>query len=793
MAIGTPKETVTEDFRGLLSTIPIRGADTLGSTAPHRNLACPAAHCHTCRSCRHWLEGLQALRRKMVGKAKEWAMSKHLIENMCWKTVSIQRPFKQETIWEILTHLAAMSPRGAVVWEARDCKGKAAYFIGADKQYISKIEAVFHAHCQVQFGEADAKSRCPVAAARHLKTTNTRLSLNTAITDAVIRAGLAALVGNKSGTETVLQVVLGRGFSPSSVPQDLSDPSADWLNIILGSVPKVTAEARKGVKEKADQHGFQAAIRIGVSDAKAVSQLRSLVSALKVLESAGVRIREEPENPSHLNTAHVPWHFPLQRVSVKEIANFLLLPAGEEELPGSAGLHPKVLLTPSWYRPPTAKSQDRTFGVSLDAIQPKRLSLTPQDSLEHLHIIGPTGSGKSTAMMSLILADIKAGRSILVIDPKADLIIEILARIPEERADDVVVLDPSSPCPCGFNPLAFRHYKNRTLIADAILSVLAEVFRDSWGVRISDILSAALLTLAEVEGSTLLWILPLLTNDGFRRKIVAQIKDQVGLMPFWQEYEALSPAMRQTWIAPVSNKLRTFSTRPGLRNMLGQAHPKFDLSGLFTERKIVLVPLNKGQIGNEAARMIGSLVIGLTWVLALSRARVPPERRSIVSIYIDELQDYLSLPTDLNDALAQARGLHVAMTLAHQFRDQLPPEIRAGVDANCRNKIVFNLSSKDAKDTAAMAPELSAEDFMTLPRYSVYASFQAGGRNIGWVSGKTLPPPPALRDPAELYAQSMATYGVPAEEVEAEYLKLFTNPKAPGDNSGDAPIGRRKR
>ena len=721
-------------------------------------------------------------------------MSKHLIENMCWRTVSVQRPFKQETIWEILTHLAAVSPRGAVVWEARGHKGKVAYFIGTDKQYISKIEAVFHAHCQVQFGETDAEDRRPVAAARQLKVTNPRLSLNTTVTDAVIRAGLAALAANDSATETVLQVVLGRGFAPSPIPPDMPDPSADWLNILLGSVPKATAETRKSVRAKADQHGFQAAIRIGVSDAKAIPQLRNLVSALKVLESAGVRIRDESENSSHLNTAHVPWHFPLQRISVKEIASFLLLPAGEEELPGSVGLHPKVLLTPNWYRSPTAKSQDRTFGISLDTLNPKKLSISPRDSLEHLHIIGPTGSGKSTAMMSLILADIKkAGRSVLVVDPKADLITNILERIPEERADDVVILDPSSPCPCGFNPLAFRHYKNRTLIADAILSVLAEVFRDSWGVRISDILSAALLTLAEVEGSTLLWILPLLTNDSFRRRIVAQIKNQVGLMPFWQEYEALSPAMRQTWIAPVSNKLRAFSTRPGLRNMLGQAHPKFDLSGLFTGRKIVLVPLNKGQIGNEAARLIGSLVIGLAWTLALGRASVPPERRSIVSIYIDELQDYLSLPTDLNDALAQARGLHVAMTLAHQFRDQLPPEIRAGVDANCRNKIVFSLSAKDAKDMAAMAPELTSEDFMALPRYSIYASFQSGGKSIGWVSGKTLPPTPVLRDPAELYTRSMFAYGVPAEEVEAEYLRIFANHTVPGNDSGDTPIGRRKR
>ena len=184
----------------------------------------------------------------------------------------------------------------------------------------------------------------------------------------------------------------------------------------------------------------------------------------------------------------------------------------------------------------------------------------------------------------------------------------------------------------------------------------------------------------------------------------------------------------------------------------------------------------------------------MTWTLALSRAGIPAEKRHIVSIFIDELQDYLSLPTDLSDALAQARGLGVGLTLAHQYRDQLPMGIRSGVDANARNKIVFGLNSKDAKDMAAMAPELTAEDFMALPRYQIYTSFQSGGKNTGWVQGRTLPPPPALRDAAELKARSQAAYGIPPEQTEEEYLSIFTtNNRNAEENPGDINIGRRKR
>lgn len=723
---------------------------------------------------------------------KEWAFLKHQIEDLVWHELVWARPYKIETVWELLSHLAALSPRGAVIWEVRSRNRQVSYLLGAAARYIQNIEEAAKAHGDIQFHEAGKEKRVPVAIARQLKISHPTLSLKTDITEAVIRAGLAALTCGKDGIEAAVQIVLGRAYAPSPVPANLADPNATWLQVLLGDVQKASAESRKTVREKSEQHTFQAAIRIGIAGGSVASHLRSIISAFKVLEAAGVRIQEENIKLSDFNTAHVPWHFPLQ-LSVKELANFLLLPAGNEELPGTPGLHPKLTLPPHWYHSPTNQKVDRCFAASMDTARPKRLSISPQDSLEHCHLIGPTGSGKSTAMLHLILADIRAGRSVLVLDPKADLVNDVLMRVPEERTGDVVIIDPSDSCPCGFNPLAFKGYGDSSLIADAVLSVLKEIFSDSWGIYTQDVLTASLLTLAETENATLLWLLPLLTDEQFRHRVTGKTSDRMALRPFWEQFEALRDTEKRQQISPVLNKLRQLTLRPGLRNILGQAKPKFSLTDLFYQRRIILIPLNKGQIGGESARLLGSLIVGLTWTLALSRAGLPAEKRHIVEIYIDELQDYLSLPTDLSDALAQARGLGVGLTLAHQYRDQLPINVRSGIDANARNKIVFGLNSRDAKEMAAMAPELTAEDFMTLPRYQIYTSFQSGGKNTGWVQGRTLPPPPALRDAADLKAISQAAYGIPAEQTEEEYLNIFTTNSTARETSGSTTIGRKKR
>ena len=239
------------------------------------------------------------------------------------------------------------------------------------------------------------------------------------------------------------------------------------------------------------------------------------------------------------------------------------------------------------------------------------------------------------------------------------------------------------------------------------------------------------------------------------------------------------------------NKVRPF-LRPQLRTILGQAEPRFDLRQVFTERKIVLVDLAKGTIGEEAAALLGSLVIGGLWRAMLSRTAIAPERRHPVNVVLDEFQDYLRLPLDLSEALAQARGLGVSFTLAHQFMHQLDAPMRSAVLANVQNCICFRLADEDARLLATTGSGLESEDFASLGAYEFYAQLVASATVQPWCSGRSLLPGDAISDPAVIRAASRATFGRPRSEVEAAIHALAVGDRHSGsDVLGDLTPRRR--
>lgn len=708
-------------------------------------------------------------------------MSRESRNSLQWRQLHLALPMSVETATQVVERLVVDAHLGHLVMEARATGGRVRYLLGA-KSHQHLDDIIYHLSPGSRTTTLTS-SRSLVNAALRLGVRRASLPLSSERLEAAARAVLAAMATTKDGEELVIQVHVGRRYQPTVTTGET--PPAGWLELLGLRTPPAGSETTRRRRAHAAQHRAGVGVRLGVTAARESRRrllLQNLLGALRVAESAGVHLHARPEAPDRLNLARRPWRYPLT-LSAAEILCLSGWPVGQADLPATPGAHPRNLPLPG------ARDRSRVFATGIQEQSDQRLGISIGDALLHTVLLGPTGAGKSTVMANLALADIRAGRGVLLIDPKTDLVTDLLSRIPTERHGDVVVIDPTSPTPVGFNPLAPGSGGRRPeVVADTVLATFKTLFADAWGVRIEQILTAGLLTLAHTPGATLVDLPLLLTNPTYRHRVTATVADPLGTRQFWDTYETLSEARRMQWIAPVLTRLQTFLIRPQLRNTLGQSTPSFDLADLLTRRRIVLVSLNKGTLGAESARLLGSLLVGQLWPLVLARATILPERRHVVSIYVDEVQDYLALPGDLADALAQARSLGVAFHLAHQYRAQLPPHLRAGIDTNAHNKIIFGLSATDAAETARLAPGLEAADFQLLPRFGVYTRTVHRGQTQPWARATTLPLPPVITDPVELRAASASHYGQDAYEVEASLLSRLglTPPTTPNLTDGTA-------
>ena len=711
---------------------------------------------------------------------------------LVWHQLRFALPLATDTAVGLVERILADGSLGRVVLELRASSGQATWALGshAGERLVSVVRELVPG-CRVSRGfSRRAVSQAVVVSARPVGT-----PLATERLASVVRAVLAALASTAEDEELVVQLRVGRRFSPQALGR--VEPQG-WLELLgLVPIPSLRGERGRRMRAQVGRHRAAGCLRVGVRAASPLRQrtlLQGLLGALRLVEGPGVRLRARTEHPAKLDAVRRPWRAGLE-LGAGEIVAMVGWPVGEGALPATPSAHPRVLALPS------ARETQRAFATGVADQAGERLGISIGDALYHTVLLGPTGAGKSTALAHLALADIHAGRGVLLIDPKTDLVADILARIPEQRRDDVVVIDPTSSRPVGINPLARTQAARGAsssvgggvlgggaspeLVADTVLATLKGVFAESWGVRVEQVLSAALVTLARTPGATLVDLPLVLTNAAYHQRLMAASgADPLGTGQFWAAYEALSEAQRQQWVGPVLTRLQPFLIRPHLRATLGQATPSFDLGEVFTRRRIVLVSLNKGVLGAESARLLGSLLVGQLWPLILARAAVEPSRRHVVSVFIDEVQDYLSLPGSLADALAQARSLGAAFHLAHQYRGQLPAALKAGIDANARNKIIFSLSAADAAELARQAIGLEAADFQLLPRFGVYARTMHHGRENPWCQATTLPPTPPTQDALALRAASQARYGQDAAQVEAALLaRLGQHGEMTGDDA----------
>ena len=704
-----------------------------------------------------------------------------------WSELHWPESLDEDICVSLLRQLATDRLVRLVVFEVEATAGAVRYRVGSPEGTADRVAQLVGALVPgIALSPLD--SRDEVARAWGVAVSPQDRPLVTSGPLAITRSLLAALTTVRKDERVVLQWLLGAAFGPRSIATSTSAPTQNSLlwSLLGGSSDGADPERRKALQAKHADHRFRAAARLGVtasSDARAKAIALSVLGGLRVSETPGVRIGLRRARPGALAAVRVPWLWPL-RLQPSELVGLLAWPLGNQPLPGVPRDEPRRLGAD-----PRIRGRRRVIAKSNMPGDERELGLGIEDAMFHTAVLGPTGTGKSTVLAGLISQDIAAGRGLVVIDPKGDLVDDILAQIPKDRIPDVVVVDPAdAEYAAGVNPLS-THIRTPELVADTVLATFHGLYESSWGPRTQDILHASLLTLAGREGSTLCALPLLLTNPAARRRFRAGVDDPIALDPFWAWFDNLSDGERGQAIAPVLNKTRPFLLRRQVRAIVGQAEPRFHLDEVFTRRRIVLVSLARKLIGPEAASLLGALVIAELWQATLNRAHVPREQRHPVLVYADEFQTYTRLPTDLADALAQSRGLGVGWVLAHQHLAQLPHDLRAAVLANARSRIIFQLAADDAHAVARTTTgDLTAADFQRLRRHEVYAQLVIDGEVSGFVSGKTLPLPLPASDPREVREASRLRYSRPIAEVEQEITRLVE-----GGSEDPSVVGRRPK
>ncbi|GIH06642.1 conjugal transfer protein TraG [Rhizocola hellebori] len=551
----------------------------------------------------------------------------------------------------------------------------------------------------------------------------------------------------------------------------------------------VDAETLKALRIKQQAPLFAATCRIGVraGHLRSRSLLSRVIASFHAANAPGAHLRRKHHLVTDLGRAITEHRLPLASwpcsLNAGELAGLVAFPMGTVTLPGLQ-LGGARQLAPASDIP----SRGRVIAQATFPGAERPLALSMADSFRHLHVIGPTGVGKSTMLLGLIAQDMAAGHGVVVIEPSGDLVSDVLDRVPPHRLSDVVVLDPADEeRPVGLNILSTGQTAP-DLVVEQVLGIFHQLYKASWGPRTDDILRAALLTLVDVPGMTLCEVPLLLTDDGFRRQLIGRIDDPVGLGPFWGWYEGLSTNERTQAIGPVLNKMRAFLMRRRLRNVLGQATPAFDLDQALADRRIILVPLVKGTLGEEAAQLLGSLLVARLWQAVQRRVELAPDERPPTFGYIDEFQNYVNLPTSVADILAEARKLKLGLTLAHQHLGQLSTPLKEAVLANARSRVIFQLAAGDAKTLAQeIAPHLEAHDLRGLGAYEVAVMLSTGTRVAPPATGVTLPPPRPTGFSQTARERSRLRYGADRAEIEAAIRARHDGRVGPGG------VGRKER
>ncbi len=353
----------------------------------------------------------------------------------------------------------------------------------------------------------------------------------------------------------------------------------------------------------------------------------------------------------------------------------------------------------------------------------KVFGIKQADRLLHTYIIGKTGTGKSTLLRTKILQDIIAGRGICLLDPHGDLVESVKKNIPFERERDIIYFNiPDVSLQFKYNPFKSVSYEKRSLVASGIMDVFKKLWSDAWGVKLEHILRYAILTLLDQPQATIADIPKLLLDKSFRNSCIKAIQNE-SIKLFWQkEFNNYN----RYDLLPVLNKIGGMLAHPAIKRVLIENPIEVSLRKAMDEKKIILVNLAKGHLGEDTAHILGALFISSISSAAFSRADTEESLRIPFMLYMDEFHNFTTL--SLVNMFSELRKFRVGLVLAHQYFYQLEDEIRKAILGNIGTIIAFRVGTEDAQFLAKeMLPVFTMEDFINLPNYSIYLKLMIDG------------------------------------------------------------------
>ncbi|MGE5297908.1 MAG: type IV secretory system conjugative DNA transfer family protein, partial [Acidobacteriaceae bacterium] len=410
------------------------------------------------------------------------------------------------------------------------------------------------------------------------------------------------------------------------------------------------------------------------------------------------------------------------------------------------------------------RNRDAVFGI-------KR-----EDRRKHVYVIGKTGMGKTTMFENMVIQDIANGEGVCFVDPHGDSAEKILDFVPSNRINDVIYFNPAdTEFPIAFNPLESVDEKYKHLVASGLMGVFTKIWAGVWSPRMEYILMNTILALLDSPGNTMLGIARMLVNKSFRKKIVDNIKDPV-VKTFWvDEFANYNEKFRTEAISPIQNKVGQFLSSAIIRNIVGQTKSTIDLRDIMDNKKILILNLSKGRIGEDSSALLGAMIITKLQLAAMSRVDIKEEERKDFYLYVDEFQNFATV--SFANILSEARKYRLNLIVAHQYIGQLVTDrntvVRDAIFGNVGTIIAFRVGADDAEFLEKeFEPTYMMNDLVNLTKHQIYLKLLINGVSSHPFSAMTLPPIGApTGNEQKVINVSRERYGTPRDVVEQKITK----------------------